>query len=283
MSTQRNQPNWLFQAIFEVISPIVRLLIGTLNYSQFCEILRLAYVREAKRIIENRNDSTRITKSELSLLTGIDSRQLPSESHLVDTSKKFSLIESFGQTELHLYPESEILGLWQKQTEYLSADFAKKKIIPITGKRNSFEALVRKFYTRGVTIQSVLARLQAYGNVEVIEQDFVRLKNKIYIPMHQDKEELLKVGLIHLHHLADTISNNNMQENDECKFFQRHVRSVGIRQEDFTIIRKSLSKDLLKSLLSCETKIVAVESEQENSGNNYCGVGFYYFEHTDAN
>ena len=203
MKNSTRNTQWLFIAVFKLISPIIRALLGALTYPQFCEILKLAYIREAENYINKQLSNTRITKSEISLITGIDSRQFPNEESfdLVAENRLFSKIED--EPNRILYPETSILGMWDAEKNYLTQRHKKSKTIPIFGKQHSFESYVRKHYTRGVTTQSVLGRLISSGNIEMIGVDFVSLKSKYYIPFDGAFFDLLIIGLDQLSSRTD--------------------------------------------------------------------------------
>lgn len=278
MRTTANHPIWIHKAIYEFLTPIIRMLIGIVTYNQFSEITKVIFVNEAKKYIEKDKNNSRLTKSELSLLTGIDSRQFPSEDALKNILQEFSLQSLPIAMEDLLYPESSILGLWNDETEYLSPRFKKRKIIPIRGKQHSFESYVRKYYTRGVTIQSVLRRLINNGNIKLVSPDLVQLREVLYVPVGKGKEEILKVGLTNLLHLASTISNNVLADSDSQKHFQRHVRANTTLPKDFRSPKAKINAKLNSQLHSMLQLIRSYEKPESPTGDNFWGVGYYYFE-----
>jgi hypothetical protein len=254
------------------------MLIGIVTYNQFAEILKLTFVEQAKKHIEKSTSGTKLTKSELSLLTGIDSRNFPTDEVIENILHEFSLEDLPIAMEDLLYPESSILGLWNDELHYLTPQFKKKKIIPIRGKNHSFESYVRKFYTRGVTVQSVLKRLINNGNVNLVSPDLVQLKKVLYVPIELDKEEILKVGLTNLLHLASTISHNVMADSDSQKHFQRIIRANTTLSEDFSAPKGIINKKLSSQLEAMLQLIRKHEKQESSSGQSFWGVGYYYFE-----
>ena len=272
---------WIYISVFKLISPLIRILMGAVTFPQFCEILKFAYIREAEKYISEQLNSTRITKSEISLVTGIDSRQFPNEKSfdLVSENRLFTNHE--GEQGKILYPETSILGMWDAETNYLTDQYKKTKTIPIYGKQNSFESYVRKHYTRGVTIQSVLGRLISSDNIEMVCVDFVSLKSKYYLPVDGAYFDLLKIGLNHISCFASTVAHNLLHKESEHSFFQRCYQTADIRKKDFSNSARKISALLTKQIKQSETLIVEAEDGEPDTGTNFCGVGYFYFESVD--
>ena len=281
MNSSISKTQWIYSSVFKMISPIIRVLMGAVTYPQICEILKLAYIQEAEKFIQRKSHGSRITKSELSLLTGIDSRQFPNDISFELVSGNRAISKINGDAERILYPESYILGIWDTETNYLTADHKKSKTIPIFGKQHSFESYVRKYYTRGVTIQTVLSRLIASKNIEMAGVDFVSLKNRYYIPIKSDYEDLLKIGLNHITYLSNTVAHNLLEGDDQIHF-QRCYRSHNTSRENFTTMSKEVSRICSDQMKQSEKLIVDFEESEPKSGHNFCGVGYYYFEIIDS-
>ncbi len=253
---------------------------GVITFPQLCEILKLAYIREAEKCIERKSLGSRITKSEISLLTGIDSRQFPDDDSFYLVSENRIFPENNIETERLLYPESYILGLWDAEKKFLTPSLKKSKTIPIYGKRNSFESYVRRYYTRGITIQSVLGRLISSKNVQIIDVDFVSLKNRYYIPIEREYEDLLKIGLNHIAYLSNTVAHNLLSD-EEPKLFERCYRSHNTTGEDFSMPSKKIANLFRNQMRQSEKLILDFEEGKQKVGKNFCGVGYYYFESID--
>jgi hypothetical protein len=280
MNTARLNSQWIYSSVFNLVSPLIRILMGVLTYPQFCEILKLAYVSEAEKFIKRKSRDSRITKSEVSLLTGIDSRQFPSELNFQIVSENQLFLENNSEAERLLYPESYILGVWEMETNFLTPEYRKSKTIPIYGKRHSFESYVRKFYTRGVTIQSVLGRLISSNNIQIVDVDFVTLKNRYYIPVEREYEDLLKIGLNHIRYLSNTVAHN-LLTGDTPKLFERCYRSHNTTNSDFSEPSRKIASIFKKQMKQSEKIILDYEEGKTKAGKNFCGVGYYYFELTE--
>ena len=275
------QTQWVYRSVFKLISPIIRVLLGVLTYPQFCEILKLAYFREAENFIKKNSIRGKITKSELTLLTGVDSRQFPEDVNFDLLSENRVILDMDPKSGQMLYPETYILGIWDTQQNYLTDSHKKSKTIPIYGRQHSFESYVRKHYTRGVTIQSVLGRLIASNNIEMIDTDYVSLKSPYYIPIDGEYEQLLKIGLNHIKFLSNTVAHNLLEEKDS-KFFERCYRTNNLKRQDFTVPCKSISNLFTEQIKESEKIILDFENGEQGLGKNYCGVGYFYFELTDG-
>jgi len=280
MKLSKFSSQWIFSSVFNLVSPIIRILMGVLTYPQFCEILKLAYIREAENSIQRKSRGSRITKSEISLLTGIDSRQFPNDVNFQLVSENHIYSENDIETQRLLYPESYILGVWDTEINYLTLEHKKSKTIPIYGKQHSFESYVRKFYTRGVTIQSVLGRLIASKNVQIVSVDFVSLKNRYYIPIDREYEDLLKIGLSHIRYLSDTVAHNLLSD-DAPKHFERVYRSHNTIGEDFSQPSNKIATLFTNQMKQSEKLILEFEKGKTKAGKNFCGVGYYYFDSVD--
>lgn len=281
MKTSIQKTQWIFSSVFNLFTPIVRVLLGALTYPQICEILKLAFIHEAEKFIKRKSNGNRITKSELSLLTGIDSRQFPNDLSFQVVSENRVISDINIEAERMLYPESYILGIWDTETNYLTPGYKKSKTIPIYGKQYSFESYVRKHYTRGVTIQSVLGRLLTSDNIKMVGVDFVSLKNRYYIPIDGEYEQLLKIGLNHIKYLSNTVAHN-LLAGEDLKHFERCYRSHNTTRQNFSNPRYTVAKLFTKQMKQSERLIVEFEEGEPKSGQNFCGVGYYYFESLDG-
>ena len=131
-----------------VLRRLVRLVVGTISFPAFVEMLRTVYVEEAqKKLIK---DGTNPTKSALALVTGLDTRVVSS---IVEN--EFSL----SMEPQKMNPEAALLDTWAKDPFFQDMDSNQPAILPIEGRGKSFQGLVLKTVGRNITVKTVLNKL----------------------------------------------------------------------------------------------------------------------------
>jgi len=277
MSKEQEGSAWLVELIFQLLRPLVRMIIKAINYHQFTELLKVVYVEEAKALIE-REGRGRVTKSEISMITGLDSRQFPTliikpNNKTVDL-KSTELIK--GQNLLDC-PETWLLGEWKSDKGFTDKNSV-SKILPINGRTNSFEYLVTKYFRRGVTVNSVLRKLEKSGNVKVIDENKVKLKTHLFIPINRNKNETIKIGLNAVVNLLETVGHNIHCEAVNDRFFQRQFWTIRIPQQLVQEVQNKLTRILKKQVTESANYIDTEDENRPVESNLMIGVGYYLFK-----
>jgi len=135
---------------------------------EFNHIIRDRAVRAAgTRIIR---EYGRISKSRVAILTGLPRSEVSKILGSVDTPSR----TSFGQS-----PARRVLAGWYDTPRFL-ADSGEPAVLPIFGKRRSFERLV-SMYGSGIPVRAMLDELSQIDAVECLAEQRVRAKSRVPI------------------------------------------------------------------------------------------------------
>ena len=143
-----------------LLAPTVRILVARgVMFPEFAERMKSHYIAAAER--QAKADGTKITDSRLSVLTGLQRRDI---ARLKDTKPR----------EKRAHHLSRLVALWQTEADYTPQ-------IPKSGPAPSFEALAQLVH-RDVHPRTMLDALQAAGTVQV-DDDQVTLVETSYQPL----------------------------------------------------------------------------------------------------
>jgi len=276
MRKEQEGSAWLVDLLMQLLRPLVRIVIKAVNYHQFTELLKVVYVEEAKALIE-REGRSRVTKSEISMITGLDSRQYPFVYDCLGTVKNRMRTSKIKlDTFVKVSPEVYLLAFWATDTAFVD-DNGYPRDLPIRSSTGSFEQLVTKYYPRGVTTQTVIKKLVDSGNVEQIGEGRVRFLNQIFIPITDNKNELIKWGLDAVVNLFNTIEHNLNTEQSENRFFQRQIWSIQVPLDSMFNIQMKLTEFLKKQIAESRDFIDNHDKGRLTEYDSKIGVGYYFF------
>ena len=142
-------------SIISVLRPLIRLMVGHITFPAFLSITQTIYVEETERKLKHQDPGARITKSALSLMSGIDTRAI---SQILNASSEEKEI----QTQ-DLLPEAHVLEKWARDPAYQSED-DQINDLQIYGRGITFQNLVSQTVGRNVTAQTVLDLRGFSGN-----------------------------------------------------------------------------------------------------------------------
>ena len=261
------------ESIIRVLRPLIRLMVGNITFNVFLDLAKQIYVEESQRELKRRDPKGRVTKSALALLTGIDTRAI--NQILAEMAEDKELDEIF------LIPEAEVLTEWALRPKYRGPDDTPIDL-PIIGRGLTFQNLVTKLAGRNVTAQTVLDRLTTSGNVELIDENTVRLISRIYFPLKGDNYEALDVGMAATANLLKTIHHNvSNQEGVKGRLVQQQRWSTEIPIANYEKFKAAIT-DLLREQVDESLSVIETFEEEETSSPSVtAGVGVYYFESFD--
>ncbi len=143
-----------------LLAPTARILVARgVMFPEFVERMKSHYIAAAER--QARAEGTKITDSRLSVMTGLQRRDI---ARLKETRPK----------EKRVHHLSRLVALWQTEEGY-------DRKIPKSGPSPSFEALAQEVH-RDVHPRTMLDTLQAAGTVQ-IDGDTVTLMETSYQPL----------------------------------------------------------------------------------------------------
>jgi len=258
----------LASAIERVIRPFVRLIVGRISCGFLVQQIKRIYIEEARRWIEKNDHHGRVTKSKLAMLSGLDTRTI-------------SAIESQGAspeecTVGDLCAEAGVLYRWTSNPEFQDADGLPRNL-SIMGKSRSFQSLVSSTIGRNVTYQTVLERLLESGNVEIEDDEFVRLVSPYYQPVKASEQTIIDAGSVSIGRLTETILFNLEASEKSDRLLQQDRLSRRIPKKDLPEL-KTKARDLTeRQILEMETLIDSYEIEGNAEDQCLFGIGWYQF------
>lgn len=269
MAKRTKKKQWNLEGtIEEALREIVRVLMPSINYTQAAECIRELYVQEAYRILSRPESESKPTKSAISVMTNIDPRAFPSSYRFQESEMPPPLTRS------KVPPEITLLDDWSTNRRLIDRKTGKPKVLPIMGDK-SFDMLAQKHYPRGVTAQTVLNKLVRSGNVQRVGLEQVKLVDPVYVPMDENSQETVGIGMLAIRDLASTV-HHNLQGGNERRF-QRQIESGNINEDDVEKIQTQLDK-ALSSQSEDGRKRLEKLSTKHAGGNAHIGVGYYYFQ-----
>ena len=257
-------------SILRVLRPLIRLMVGNITFPAFLNMAKTIYVEEAERKLLQRDPNARITKSSLALLTGIDTRAI---SQVISQGQDHKEVEA-----QDLLPEASVLGAWTLKPDFLDANGAPKDL-PIYGRGVTFQSLVSQAAGRNVTAQTVVDRLVATGNIELIDENTIRMLSRHYFPLSGAKYEMVDVGMQAAANLLGTVQHNvENRDNPDGRLLQQQRWSSTIPISKYADFQEKIMKMMYSYIDASLEQIEHFEEDTETSEQVSAGVGFYYFE-----
>ena len=257
-------------SILRVLRPLIRLMVGNITFPAFLNMAKTIYVEEAERKLLQRDPNARITKSSLALLTGIDTRAISQVLQESKVDKEFEAQD--------LLPEAHVLAKWARDPIYLDA-LSDPLDLPIYGRGHTFQSLVSKTVGRNVTAQTVLDRLIASGNIELVDENTVRMLSRYYFPLSGAKYELIDVGMAAASNLLGTVQFNvDHRDDPDKRLIQQQRWSNTIPADKYEEFKIILEQQIRENVDSSLEKIESYEDENSANQLMTAGVGFYFFE-----
>ena len=272
---QSHDAEWLITAIERILRPVVRLLVGRISCNAFTNLVRQLYVEEGRQHLNETDPDRRVTKSALALLTGLDTRAI---SHLEDATQDYSIVD--------LSPEAAVLGVWADDQTYLDRDSGEPMKLPIYGRGLTFQTLVTRTVGRNVTCPTVLEKLTESGNVEVVDDNYVVLRNKFYVPVRGSERTVLEAGSFAMNRLASAL-NHNLDHADsdssEDRWLQQDRWTKRLPPERLEQFRTDIRELIERHIKEAEQAMEPHESPVRTSEHYSAGVGWYYWEKPNGN
>lgn len=156
-------------ALERVLDPLLELLFDAgVTVPELNRIARDRAVRIAtKRVIK---ESGRESKSRVAIITGLPRSEVTRISGLLDSLPK---------SKPDHHPARRVLAAWHDDPRFLAPN-GDPAVLPIFGKRRSFERLVER-YGASIPVRAMLDELVQLGAVEVLEDQKVRAKSRVPI------------------------------------------------------------------------------------------------------
>ena len=257
-------------SILRVLRPLIRLMVGNITFPAFLNMAKTIYVEEAERKLLQRDPDARITKSSLALLTGLDTRAI---SQVMSQGADQKEVEA--QDLLH---ECKVLAKWALDPQFQD-DNGEAIDLPIYGRGFTFQSLVSQTVGRNVTAQTVLDRLVESGNINMVDENTVRMVSRYYFPLSGAKYEMVDVGMFAAANLLRTVQHNvDHRDNPEERLIQQQRWSTTIPRSKYTELKQTVEQLMRDQIEDALNSIESFEEDGSTEEMVNAGVGFYYFE-----
>jgi hypothetical protein len=182
-------------ALKRVVDPLIELMFDAgVSVHEFSQLVRERAVRIAARRVCKENG--RASRSRVAIITGLPRSEVSRILNSDDVSSRKRL----GQ-----HPTRRVLAAWFDNPRFLAAN-GDPAVLPIFGKRRSFEQLVA-MYSGGIPVRAMLDELTQIDAVERLSDQRVKAKSRIPILTGLTSSAIEVIGE-RTRDLLDTLANN---------------------------------------------------------------------------
>jgi hypothetical protein len=267
----------LTRSIEFVVRNFVRILIGKISLVRLQQLVQSVFIEEAENYLRRERPGKEVSLTSLAVLTGADTRKITQ----VRNSERYGQPHHEAQEFLgEVTPESSVIELWTSNPRFSDLETGKPRVIDLWGEESSFETLVREaIRTRGVTVQSIAARMQRNNLVDISGDGKVTLRIKTFAPLElRQKIGDIKLGLDAAGHLLGTVGHNLAAGNKDDLFIQRGCWTHRLNPDN----RGRLEEEIARHLAGCDdgSREILERFEDPGADDNHltAGVGLFYFE-----
>jgi hypothetical protein len=257
----------IMQAAYRMARVFVKLFSPYLQTAVLAEMVTQAGVENAEKRCKKEAPGQKITLSKLSLMTGT------STAIIKGLQKKPRQIGDY-----QVCAEAAILARWCKDPELRSLS-GKPADLPIFGPEGSFQSLVTRQAGRGISTRTVLDRMIATGNLEIVNRHFVRIIDANWRFIEDNEDQFLDYGTQAIASLATTVENNLQHRNNpEGKLVERRIYSIKIPEKLQDKVRKGINEILMRQKEEVGAYIRSFEDNSLAENTGLVGVGYYHWQ-----
>lgn len=262
----------VMKAAYRLARVFVRMFGPYLQTSVLVDMTRQAGVEYAVERCQEQTGTGKPTLTEISLITGLDTRTVKK---MMERPKQLD--------DYQICAEAAILARWAREPAWRDPITGQPADIPIFGTDGSFQGLVVRLAGRGISTRAVLQRLEAAGNVIVINKHFVRLVDPNWRFIEDNEHEFLDYGSQALSSLANTIQfNMQHRRQPENRRVERRVYTVRVTEKDIPELREKMNALILKQKDEAHGLLETFEPKSISHDTRHAvGIGYYYWEDTD--
>lgn len=273
----------LSSGVESLLRRLIRILVGHMSLTKLEELVRLIFVEEAERQLVREFPNKAPPKSQLALLTGLDSRPLSRilshPAYRQERGPEASFMRNFTST-------TRLLDKWSTDPGYLDSESGRPMTISVAGEAPSIEHLMKSSgFIRGVTARSVAERLELGGAATWNRDDAtLTLVTEKFLPStNSDLAGAVEVGFNAIGHLVDTVLTNLSHLVDgEPREFQRAYWSNRIAPHQAEAFKARITELMEAFEEEGRELLTNYEMELESPSQVTAGFGLYYFEDEPA-
>jgi len=269
-SKQGEDVSWLVDAISRMVRPIVRFSLGRISCSALVDLVRLAYVQEARSYLQTQNPDKKVTRSALALLCGMDGRAI----------KTFEDSANREYVASDVCSEATILGTWKTDKTFRDPATGEPSELLIHGPQGTFQRLVTRAAGRAVTVQTALEKLLDSGNVTLNEDGTrVAMVDPTYQPVKHSERAALEASSLAVSRLGATLHHNIKRfDQGDTPWLQQDRWCTRIPSARLDAIRAEMRAVLNRHILEIENYLDSEEKPPSEPEESMVGVGWYYWE-----
>ena len=223
-------------ALDNLLEPIVAMLLRNgVTYQEFASFSKNTFVSVAQRDFGVRGRPT--NSSRISAMTGIDRREV---GRIKEALAADSPVAQVRESQDRM---SRVVRGWYEDADFRDRD-GHPILLPIEEGDRSFKELVRR-HGGGLPFKAVLKELMAADNVEVLEQDRLKVLKPYYSPPGSNPEALLRAGTV-INELSNTLLHNLYvapNKKKETPRFERRASSNDINIKDVEAFKAFLNSE----------------------------------------
>ena len=258
------QQNALFAAIRLLLRPLVRILIRNgVAHGAFAELTKKVFVDVA--FDEFSPDGKKQTVSRVAVLTGLTRKDVKRLHELQQTDDSSS--------QARFNRAVRVISGWRNDKRYLDGE-GKPVDLPMSGKRRSFDELVRQ-YSGDIPTKAMLSMLVEAGSVKEVGGN-VRLVRHAYVSGSDPTEKLDILGS-DVFELISTI-DHNMTADPGALLFQRKVSYDNIDPGSLARLKKMSAKKAQTLLEQLDKQYAESELDNSSDQGKTISLGIYYYE-----
>lgn len=269
-ASERGDIGWLMDAMTRMIRPLVQFAVGRVSCSALVDLIREAYVMEAREYLAKEHPNQKVTRSALALLCGMDGRAI----------KVFEDLEGREYAPSDVCSEAAILETWLTDDDFRDPDSGEPAELLVHGPQGTFQRLVSRAAGRAVTPQTALDRLLESGNVALNKTaTHVRLIDPVYMLVPVSERSAIQAGSFAINRLGKAVIHNTAGSDEaHAPWLQQDRWSMRIPKARLDTIRNDI-RELLKRHID-EVENFLEQEEKAPSPGVECsvGIGWYYWE-----
>jgi hypothetical protein len=268
----------LTQCIEFVIRNLIRILVGKISLTKLQEVIQATFVEEAENFLRKEQPDGEISLTTLAVVTGLDTRKL---SEIRNAKTYARPMHTYRKFLNGITPESCVIELWMSNPRFTEPRSGEPRVLDVWGREGSFEILVKEAVrSRGVTVTSVIERLQRNGQVKRHGDERIELTCTNLAPKHlRQRIGEIKLGLDAAGHLLGTVCRNlQAHESSDSRLFQRVSWTHRLNPDKRDSLENAAREFLTEADQQARTLLETYEESVADSGQITAGIGLYYFE-----
>jgi len=220
LGMSENVKKSLLAACRHLLHPLVRILLRHgVSYGEFADSVRGAYIDIAQNELVPPDRPQ--TESRIAILTGLQKREVV----------RIRNMDGNDDDAVGLNRIARVLQGWSQDPQYLGP-YGLPLEVPFEGITVSFEKLVEK-YAGDVSARALLEELARVNAAVEMDDGYVRLVNRTYLPAPLDPVGLERLGNI-VNYFIDTVDFNLQKKRQGAGRFERYAMTYeGLSPEAF--------------------------------------------------